>query len=292
MRDFWKRFGWFWMSMVPALACVVLQITAVFQMVWTAGIVIAVRMAAAGLEWDQNELLDRQNAVLIDMAALGVLNYHVIGIGVFGMWYALINMGKWKPRQKTAAKFYVRSASLAVFIGLALNAFTSQLLEVAYYFVPAVIDDYAQLVDQSGMSTIYTMIAAVLLAPIGEELLCRGVIQHYAGKISRRFYVVNIVQALAFGAMHGNLVQGTYAFLLGLVLGWLRYRYDSLWVPMVIHFVVNLSSFLSLTRLLLLFPEHLAIDAALLLLMIGLTAGALTLVEKTLQGRRSQYKEI
>ncbi len=39
----------------------------------------------------------------------------MIGIGVFGMWYALINMGKWKPRQKTAAKFYVRSASLAGF---------------------------------------------------------------------------------------------------------------------------------------------------------------------------------
>ncbi len=289
MRGFWKRFGWFWMSMVPAAACMALQISAVFQIIWSAGIMIALRLAAAGLEFGTDELLGQQELFLIDMAALGVLNYHLIGIGVFGMWYALISMEKRKQRQNTAPRFYVRSAALAVFIGLGLSAFTTQLLELAYYIFPGLIEDYAQLVDQSVMSIIYTMIAAVFLAPVGEELLSRGVIQYYAGKASRRFYVVNIIQALAFGAMHGNLVQGSYAFLLGLVLGWLRYRYDSLWVPMIVHFMVNLSSFLALTRFLMLFPDHPAIDAALLLVMVGLTAGALALVEKTQQARRSQY---
>ena len=37
-----------------------------------------------------------------------------------------------------------------------------------------------------------------------------------------------------------NLVQGFYTFFLGLLLGYLAYRYDSILVPMAMHFFYNL----------------------------------------------------
>ncbi len=296
MQGFWRRFGWFWMSTLPAVACMALQLWAVLQLVWTTTFIIAIRAAAVGLQFNQEELAERLNLILMDVASLGVLNYHVIGIGLFGMWYALISYKYRKQKRETTAKRkagvavrYVWPAVLAVFLGIMLSAFTIQLLEVGYYLVPSVIDDYAQLVDQSGVGSLFIVFAAVFLAPVGEELLCRGVIQHYASKVSRRFFIVNVIQALGFGIMHGNLVQGSYAFLIGLVLGWLRYRYDSLWIPMVIHFVVNLCSLFPLERVLGLFPEHLSIDAALLLILSGLMAGVLILVELLLKAKNNEY---
>ena len=39
-----------------------------------------------------------------------------------------------------------------------------------------------------------------------------------------------------------NCVQGIYAFVIGLVLGWLVERYDTILPAMLLHCVVNLSS--------------------------------------------------
>jgi len=89
---------------------------------------------------------------------------------------------------------------------------------------------------------------AVLMAPIGEELLCRGVIFHYAKKFAemenRRaaFWTANIIQALAFGLIHMNFIQGTFAFILGLLAGVLKERYNSLYPAIALHFVFNFTS--------------------------------------------------
>ena len=37
-----------------------------------------------------------------------------------------------------------------------------------------------------------------------------------------------------------NLVQGIYTALLGFLLGYLAYRYDSIFVPMILHAIYNL----------------------------------------------------
>ena len=60
---------------------------------------------------------------------------------------------------------------------------------------------------------------------------------------SSRFWIANTIQALLFGVLHLNIVQGAYAFLLGLVLGWLVWRTGSLAWSMGLHLVVNFSSY-------------------------------------------------
>lgn len=96
------------------------------------------------------------------------------------------------------------------------------------------------------MSGIMITIAAVLLAPFGEELIFRGVIFYYAKKMmadlenrKKAFWIANTVQALAFGLLHLNVVQSSYAFIIGLVLGYLAYRYQSIVPTILAHMLIN-----------------------------------------------------
>ena len=49
-----------------------------------------------------------------------------------------------------------------------------------------------------------------------------------------------IWSALVFGVFHGNLVQGVYAFLIGLFFAWLMERTQRILVPMLGHMAANL----------------------------------------------------
>ena len=50
--------------------------------------------------------------------------------------------------------------------------------------MPDVIEAYAEMVEASGLGVdTFAIIASVILAPIGEEILCRGLCFHYADKV-------------------------------------------------------------------------------------------------------------
>ena len=88
--------------------------------------------------------------------------------------------------------------------------------------------------------SILWVISTLILPPLLEETVFRGLILQYLGKTGVRFFVANIIQAVLFGVFHMNIVQGIYAFFLGLLLGYLAYRYDSILVPMAMHLFYNL----------------------------------------------------
>ena len=48
-----------------------------------------------------------------------------------------------------------------------------------------------------------------------------------------------VVQAIMFGVFHMNKLQGIYAFVLGLGLGYIMYLYDSLIITIIIHILFN-----------------------------------------------------
>jgi membrane protease YdiL (CAAX protease family) len=74
-------------------------------------------------------------------------------------------------------------------------------------------------------------------APIAEELLCRGVAMRPLVKYGKRFAV--LMSAFFFGLMHCNIVQTPFAFVVGLVLGYVAVEYNILWA-MVLHMINNL----------------------------------------------------
>ena len=88
-------------------------------------------------------------------------------------------------------------------------------------------------------SVIMSIITIGIVAPFAEEFLFRGIIYNtLKKKISIKWTI--IIQAVLFGVFHGNLIQGSYATLLGIVFGYVTYKTKSLWPAVIIHMVNNL----------------------------------------------------
>lgn len=76
-----------------------------------------------------------------------------------------------------------------------------------------------------------------VFGPLLEELLFRGVILESMKMYSCRFAI--FFSSLIFGLMHGNIAQAINGFLIGLVLGALYVRSDSLVPCVVMHMIMN-----------------------------------------------------
>ena len=94
---------------------------------------------------------------------------------------------------------------------------------------------------ESIMSEPLGYVAVGILAPLAEEMVFRGAILRVLLRVfDRRWHWLPIVlSALLFGAVHGNLAQFVHATLLGLLLGWMYYRTDSIVPGVVLHWVNN-----------------------------------------------------
>lgn len=78
-----------------------------------------------------------------------------------------------------------------------------------------------------------------LLAPLVEEVVFRGAILRSLLKWSRNHWVAIAVSAVLFAVVHGNPAQMPHAFLVGLLLGWMYYRTDSIVPGVAYHWVNN-----------------------------------------------------
>ena len=103
----------------------------------------------------------------------------------------------------------------------------------------------------SGATESFSMfLYASILAPIAEELLFRGYVLRTLRPFGKKFAV--FASAFLFGLFHGNLLQTPYAFLMGLLLGYVAVEYSVMWA-IGVHVFNNLvlADFLSrLTKLL------------------------------------------
>lgn len=136
----------------------------------------------------------------------------------------------------------------------------------------------AALESSSGMQEGLAMfIYASILAPISEEILFRGLIQRSLLPFGKKFAVFG--SALLFGIFHGNLAQTPFAFLAGLVLGYVAVEYNLIWA-MVLHMVNNLVLADMLTRLTSFLPATVSeLIMGLIILVFGIV-GVVVLVVK------------
>lgn len=81
-------------------------------------------------------------------------------------------------------------------------------------------------------------LAAVLVAPLCEELLFRGYLYPVAKKFTGP-WLAACSSALFFAAAHGNLSAMLPLFLFGLLLVWIYEKTGSLWAPIAVHFCFN-----------------------------------------------------
>jgi membrane protease YdiL (CAAX protease family) len=78
-----------------------------------------------------------------------------------------------------------------------------------------------------------------LLAPLSEELVFRGAILRELLKWKENPWIGIIISAMLFSLVHMNPVQMPHAFLVGILLGWLYYRTNSIIPGVTWHWVNN-----------------------------------------------------
>lgn len=79
----------------------------------------------------------------------------------------------------------------------------------------------------------------VILAPVLEEVLCRGIIYNRLREISN-FFISALVSSLIWSAAHMNVVQGFTAILFGIFLAFLYEKFKMLQVTIISHGFFNL----------------------------------------------------
>ena len=113
-----------------------------------------------------------------------------------------------------------------------------------------------------------------ILGPISEELLFRGFLLRMLKPWGKQTAI--LVSALVFGLFHGNVIQVPFAFLVGLVLGYVTVEYSILWA-MVLHIFNNLVMSDLFGRLAQVIPE--TVSSVLLYgILLACTAVAVVLV--------------
>lgn len=83
-----------------------------------------------------------------------------------------------------------------------------------------------------------SFIYSVAVAPIAEEILCRGIVMKKLEKYGKSFAV--LISAMLFGLLHQNIVQFPITMMIGILFGYLAQKY-SLKAAILLHVLNNVS---------------------------------------------------
>lgn len=92
-----------------------------------------------------------------------------------------------------------------------------------------------------GPSVFLQMAAMGVVIPLAEELVFRGLIYGILRE-TYSFKVSALVSALMFALYHGNVPQGVYGFLMGLLLAWSMELGAAVSAPFLMHAAANVTS--------------------------------------------------
>lgn len=135
-----------------------------------------------------------------------------------------------------------RGTGYLVLLGIALNVFVSRLMALLpARLLDAYADASAPLLNGSGG---ILLLAVVLLGPLVEEIMFRGLLY---GRFRRGMpaWCAALIASAIFGAMHGQWLWMTYAFVLGVLFCFIYERFRSLYAPLILHMTFNFANVFS-----------------------------------------------
>lgn len=137
---------------------------------------------------------------------------------------------------------------LLLILGISLQLLTTCILRLIDTYRPELLTSYHERVQRSFSidNGIIRICTVTLLAPIAEEFAFRGV----ALKLSASAFHTKhatlcaiLFTAFCFGCYHGNVVQFCYSVPAGIILGCLAVWSGSLIPGMILHIILNASSY-------------------------------------------------
>jgi membrane protease YdiL (CAAX protease family) len=232
------RVGFVFLAIVPMAVLMMVQTVSQLPFLVLAVVEAMNKAETQGPDFDMySEMLNVFND---KYAIFAYLIYAVIGLVIFSIWYykGFVKKG---PKVKIGEVVSVKSVVGTICIVVGLYFFTNAFMTLADKLIPQAMEEYAMMIESAGLVTnpAITVIYAIILGPILEELCFRGVTYGLFEKAGLRPGLVILFSSLLFGAIHLILIQVLYAAFLGLFLGFLRYKYRSIKITIVAHILFN-----------------------------------------------------
>ena len=200
--------------------------------------------------------------VLIVLGVIGVLDMTADDLGLGNTAYLLVNMVVYVlvlpiPALITAVACKSRihpfptrktNGGLLVclcLVGMGLSVLSNLLSGYLMDFLTALGVPYPEFPDTmelTATSLVLNIISTAVFPAFAEEIIFRGYLQGALKPFGNGIAIV--LSALLFGLFHGNIVQVPFAFLMGLMFGWLFASTGSIWPGVAVHFGNNLMSVL------------------------------------------------
>lgn len=237
-----KKSGKILAAMVPLFLALGIQLLVVVLSMVGYGIVKGFQLASEGIT-DTGELVDSITGNLTGQAMLAVSAFASLScLILFGLWYKKLIRGE--SRIRYTGIFNVKTIGILLLLAVGLQIGISIILTLISSLNPEWFEQYGEILEELGMgNTLLSALYIGIIAPVSEELIFRGVILNKARK-ALPFVGANILQALCFGIYHLNLVQGAYAFILGIYLGYVCYKFKTVIGSILLHMLINISGML------------------------------------------------
>lgn len=214
-----KKIGYFFLAMLPAILMLLVSVVIAIM----GGVVMALL-----------DVNDEDALMLIQIVTTSVT--FLLGLIIFKLGMRDRTFGN--PFKSFTRYTLPGTILISVGMMIVVNAVLI-LLSLAF---PNAIESYNALIEESGLAdmTVLSTIATVICAPFNEETLFRGITLRILHAGGYSFIAANFIQALFFGIIHLNLVQGVYAFALGMMLGYIYKKTRSLWGSILAHMLFNI----------------------------------------------------
>lgn len=181
-----------------------------------------------------NQMFSKEYLGLVSQAVMPMLIVADILIMIPMLFYAHRKKIKLYRKMKTVNALQIIS------LGLVLNFIVSFIVESLPTSVTT--SQYDQLTSLVLTDNVFiTFLTSAILAPVIEELIFRfGICGIYKGEREKAI----LISAFMFGLAHFNLIQSTYAFILGIVLAYVYTKSQNLLTSTLMHITINGSSIL------------------------------------------------
>lgn len=226
------------MALLMMLAYLAVQIVVVMG----AGIVVSVYYGVT--QTDVQKVTESIQSRITDPEFLTIVTVigTLLSVILSVTWYGLVYGKKKTAEEKEFFKKKVCKIPNFVTVAVACISvyfFAVLIVEVMTMLCPAVVEQFEETMNMSfGGNAVLGTIAVVVLAPIGEECLMRGVIRKWLQKYFSVPAVI-LISAVLFGVFHMNIVQGIYVIPMGILFAYIACRTDSVWLAIFAHFVNN-----------------------------------------------------
>ena len=228
-----RKVGYFFSGFLPILVATAIQLLATFFLMGIAMISLLITKGSFSVDILLNMFADSYFSTGI------MVIYSITCIVLFGLYYYHACGGEYLPK---SSKTFDILQILGIVVLIPGTQFAcSYLIGIVSMVFPQWLKQYQDLIDSAGLTsdiTIAMLCYSVILAPIGEELIFRGVTMRLARR-ALPFWLANIFQAVMFGIFHMNWIQGIYAFALGLLLGYVCEKGGSIYYSLLMHILFN-----------------------------------------------------